>query len=243
LLAVEQEAIRRLIMHPGLISTGIVVTFAATVVFIIYSLKKHRRELEAYAQRKGYQFYGGTMGYDLERTSIRPDDFLLLSRDKNDRYGKTVKGNNVMEGKTGSVKICIFDYSYSTDSDSPNHSQTVVHLSDNQISLPLFQLEPENFLHRLASKMGYQDIDFTSDPYFSNAYLLRGEQEDRIRQLFNKELRNFFYHRKKLSAEGNGNAMLFYYSNKSIPVKDLDTFVNECLKAFNLFRKRAGGNR
>ena len=89
-------------------------------------------------------------------------------------------------------------------------------------ALPQFDLRPENFLHRIGSAFGYQDIDFDSNPEFSKRYLLRGDEEQ-VRRLFTPSLLMFFEQLEKgWSVETSGPWLMAYRLGKQLkPQADL----------------------
>ncbi|MEC9473853.1 MAG: hypothetical protein VX584_04130, partial [Actinomycetota bacterium] len=60
-------------------------------------------------------------------------------------------------------------------------------LDAEDLQLPTFVIRPENLFHKIGSTFGYQDIDFDAHPTFSKRYLLRGPDEEAIRNTFTDE--------------------------------------------------------
>ena len=107
-----------------------------------------------------------------------------------------------------------------------------------QLSLPHFGVLPEEWHHKLRSKLGYQDIDFESHPTaveFSKKYLLRGKDEQKIRALFTDEVLAFFAGQDKLCVEGFSSHLCFYRAFKLIEPEDIPAFMKEGFEVFRLF--------
>jgi hypothetical protein len=70
----------------------------------------------------------------------------------------------------------------------------------------------------IGEKLGGEDIDFPNDDEFSSAYVLQGDTE-RVRQLFNREVRRFFLRNKDEFAtfEANKSAVMIDYGSRIHP--------------------------
>ena len=117
--------------------------------------------------------------------------------------------------------------------------QTVICFHSPQLSLPGFGVRPEEWHHKLRSKLGYQDIDFESHPTaaeFSKKYLLRGKDEQKIRVLFTDTVLTFFAaHPDKVCVEGSGDQLIWYRNGKIIKPEDIPAFMKEGFEVFRLF--------
>ena len=117
--------------------------------------------------------------------------------------------------------------------------QTVICFHSPQLSLPRFGVRPEEWHHKLRSKLGYQDIDFESHPTaveFSKKYLLRGEDEQTIRALFTDAVLTFFAaHPDKVCVEGSDDQLIWYQPGKIIEPEDIPAFMKEGFEVFRLF--------
>ena len=119
--------------------------------------------------------------------------------------------------------------------------QTVICFHSPQLSLPRFGVRPEEWHHKLRSKLGYQDIDFESHPTaveFSKKYLLRGRGEQKIRALFTDKVLAFFAGQDKLCVEGFSSHLCFYRAEKLIEPEDIPAFMKEGFEVFRLFARK-----
>lgn len=110
------------------------------------------------------------------------------------KQGEPQRISSLIEGKTESLEVALFDYRFhqSGAGDSKRRTLTVVHVRSPRIDLPAFTLAPEFGLNRALGSAGANDIDFECHPRFSDLRVLAGEDEPRIRAMFNDELLSFF---------------------------------------------------
>ena len=167
-------------MNPAaLIGVGVVALAGGGVYASIRFERKRTEELEQACTAMGFQW----LGDGLHLLPALP----LFSKG----HGRKVK--NAMEGTTADRRVTLLDYTYVTGSgrSQQTHRQTVAVFPAGARGLPDFTLAPENFFHKIGQMFGYQDIDFDGDEAFSNAYLLRGQDEAAIRSALNAVVRSF----------------------------------------------------
>ncbi|HZH99197.1 MAG TPA: hypothetical protein VEX38_09520 [Fimbriimonadaceae bacterium] len=88
---------------------------------------------------------------------------------------------NLVYGRRGEIDWAIFDYTYKvTSSNGKSTSTTTYHWSvvcaRIPVLLPAMTLEPENFLHRVGSKLGMRELTFEVEE-FNRKYFVRCDQE------------------------------------------------------------------
>jgi hypothetical protein len=103
------------------------------------------------------------------------------------------------------------------------------------LNLPPFDLRPEGVLLKIAQSLGMKDIDFADAPGFSRMYMLRGQDEAAIRQLFTPALLRFCEANRGLWISGAGNLLWFHRENRRAKAVDLDAFVNAARETVALF--------
>jgi hypothetical protein len=154
--------------------------------------------------------------------------------------GRSQRVSNVARGSQGSIGFIVFDHKYTTGAGKHQHTttQTVVHARSPRLSLPPFELGPENVFHKIGQKLGYHDIDFESSPEFSSKYLLRAkEHEEEVRALFTPPVLNYFEQHPNLSVEGMGDEMLIYRNARQTKIDDLRMFVEDALATARQFER------
>ncbi len=211
----------------------IVVGLAALVILIYYSnlVKKKRNEaLQRAADELGLYF--SSEGDEALRSSL--SGFHLFSQ------GHSKRLTGLIQGVTRHVGVAIFDYRYVTTRGNKNdrsREQTVICFQLGKQSLPTFCLRPENVWHKMGAWLGGQDIDFESHPTFSAKYLLQGEDESAIRDLFTDEALAFYEARPGLCTEGGGDRLLFYRSSVRVKPEAIHSFMEEGFAVLALFQR------
>ncbi len=198
-------------------------------VIAIYSWQKDKertRQLQLTAGQLGWTFAASTpmnMIAGLER-------FALFN------YGHSKEIKNMMYGEANGVKAAVFDYVYVTGygKNRQTHNQTVVYLEPANLNVPHFALRPENFLHKMFSAFGYQDIDFGQRPEFSREYLLRGQDEQAIRNTFNDRLLSFYESYPGTCTDAGGNQLFLYRAGYRFQPQEIQSYVGLGLNLLGL---------
>ena len=199
-----------------LIIGGVAVFVAVIIMFVAYAERKRREGLEEIANELGLTFLRD--GDSNIHNQI--GGFGLFNQ------GRRREMSNLIKGTTDEVQIAIFDYKYVTGSgkNQSTHSQTVASLQSNLINAPDFTLRPEGMFDKIGGALGFQDIDFETHPQFSSMFVLKGDNEARIREFFTNELLEFFETQSGISLEARQGALIFYRPRsraKPEQVKDL----------------------
>ena len=150
---------------------------------------------------------------------------------------------NALEGDAGDTRITIGDYQYTTGSgkNRTTHVQTRCVLESSTMRLPHCYLRPENaFFDKIGALFGGQDINFADDPEFSSGYVLQGDHEPAVRNLFDENVRSWFGERRgrRFYFEANGDKLVFHYGKKRKP-EEAGQLMQEALEIMNLFQQSA----
>ena len=156
-----------------------------------------------------------------------------------------LSGDSEQLGYGEAFEVTVLECSYgvaSGEASTKTIVQTVICFHSSQLSLPDFSMRPEEWHHKLRSKLGYQDIDFESHPtavQFSKKYLLRGEDEQTIRALFTDAVLTFFAaHPDKVCVEGSDDQLIWYQPGKIIEPEYIPAFMKEGFEVFRLFARK-----
>jgi hypothetical protein len=189
--------------------------------------KKRTAALLAMAQRLGFRFEPRA-----DIAMLGPASALHLFTQGRDR-----QVSNLLAGEKSGVGVRLFDHSYVTGAGKNRKTwrQTAALLDWPTAKLPAFELRPENVFHRIGSAFGYQDIDFPTQPEFSRLFLLRGQDEARVRQAFNVAVLDFFQRHPGVSAEGEGTTLVYYVANKRCPPETTEAFMRDGLELVRRF--------
>lgn len=87
---------------------------------------------------------------------------------------------------------------------------TVLQVSDIDMVIPDFALEPEGLWSKLFESIPGKDIDFKSHPVFSKKYYLRGKNEVQVRNFFSESIIRFLENREEIHVECHRNRLIFY---------------------------------
>jgi len=153
--------------------------------------------------------------------------------------GHSKKIRNLMRGRVRDSDIAVFDYRYTVGAGKNRHtySQTVISLHPQGRGLPAFSMRPEHVFHKIGSLVGYQDIDFETNPAFSKRYLLRGPDEAAVRNTFTMRVLMFFEAEEGLCVEADGRTLIVYRHSKRIKPEDLREFIDTGMRIADLFQR------
>ncbi len=181
--------------------------------------------------------------YDLvRRTSLRLglglDQFHLTT------LGRAPLLTNLQCRKEEGTNVVSFDYQQVIGEGKARHTtrETVVCLRRPGTRLPEFAIRPSGvgWLNRDLFEVftGPTDINFESHPQFSNHYLLRGDNEETIRRLFNTSVLDFFEQQEGLIVECCGNKLLIYRGNVTVDPDHRRPLIEEALQLLALLQRR-----
>ncbi len=194
-------------MEPRLVVALAVVVVALAVIAVLANRarwKKRRERWTAVAVELGFSVVDGSEL--LSRCGSLP--IFQKGRDRRVR--------NLVRGSTWGPEAWLADYQYVTGAgkNQRTHLATICVLRDSRLSLPQFELAPENpIADRFATLLGMQDVDFDDDPAFSTAYRLIGPDEAAIRAAFDQSVRSQLAQRpvRVEHLEGAGDAILVHH--------------------------------
>lgn len=212
---------------------GILVVFAIAIITGVVlhhrAEKKRAEEIAGLAEQLGLQHYPQGDPELLQRLSR----FELFSKGRR----RTIV--NMLHGKAEGVDLALFDYSYVTGSgkNKRTYRQTVVYIRADDLNAPEFALGPENFLHRIGQFFGMRDINFDEYPTFSANFLLRGPNEEAIRDYFNEERVKFLENNPLMSLEAHGNQLAVFRTNHRQPTDQMQALMSIGFDVYTRFRE------
>lgn len=193
-----------------------------------YYEDKRREKLEVVSNKLSMEYQAKDEG---EKLISNLQGFRLMS------LGTNQKLYNVLRGQADQLQVVIFDYCYTIGSgkNSSTYDQTVMLIETSDMNLPKFKMRPENVFHRIS---GVQDIDFDDAPVFSKQYLLQGDDETAIRQLFTPAILAHFTKEEGLCVEGNRDQLILYKNGKRLSPEDIPSFMKKHLGVAHLFVRK-----
>lgn len=102
---------------------------------------------------------------------------------------------------------------------------TVLHVSDLDLHIPNFSLEPEKLWTKLSEVAFGKDIDFKDHPAFSSKYYLRAEDELSVRRFFAEILISFLQSHKITHVESQRSKLLIYEKHETLSVTELSDVI------------------
>jgi len=207
------------------IGTGIGMIF-------VFSRRLEKKRAEALVQVAGELRLVFTPGGD-ETLMSEHGAFHLFSQ------GHSKKIKNLMRGTVRDSNVALFDYEYTVGGGKHRHtwSQTVISLHLQGRMLPAFSMRPEQVWHKLGSMMGYQDIDFESNPDFSKKYLLRGRDEAAVRNIFTNRVLIFFESEPGLCVEAEARTLIVYRHSAKVKPEAFRGFVDKGIQVAGFFER------
>jgi len=214
---------------------ALVVAFIVIFIASRIQQKKRTAALAALAQTMGFNFEGTAWG---DPTCAPRLQTALFHRGHSQRF------KNIMTGNFAGFPTSVFDYWFTTGGGKSSHtwSQTVFAFTVD-LWLPVFEMRPENFVERISDAFTHKDIDFDSHPEFSQRYLLRGEDKEKVRELFTPALLTFLEGLpadKKWHTEGDGHTLVFYRSDATAPPEEIPSLLEETVSIAKTFLSCCG---
>jgi len=191
---------------------GVILILIGGAVWLSAKMEKKRAEgWRQAASELGVQFLG-----DHHETLNRFGRMKMFQR------GSSRRMFNVIAGDLGPVRVVLGDFRYTTGSGKHKHTHhlTVCIVENDAINIPACFLRPERrFMDALGSLLGGQDIDFVDDPEFSRAFVLQGESEAAVREIFDSEVRAWFcaHQDANLQFEARGNTLALHTGRRRQP--------------------------
>lgn len=213
---------------PIIIGVGVgIVAIIAIILIATYYYEKKRTESFAEAAEN--------MGLSFEPAGD-PSLIVTLGSFQLFQSGRSKRVKNMIFGDSGDVSLGVFDYQYTTGhgKHSKTTSQTVLYVESKILRSPDFALCPKNFFHSIAGLFGYQDINFDSHVVFSSNYLLRGSNEDAIRQIFQQPVLDFFESNLGLTVEASDGHLLFFRAGRRINADEISQLMSDGLQVHSV---------
>ncbi len=211
--------------------------FAGVIIAVVVFFARYAKRLER-ERTMGLKSSATMLGWQFAAESPL-DYFPNLNAFPLFSEGHTKQIKNLMYGERNGVKAALFDYVYVVGHGKHRHThyQSVAYFEPRDLSVPFFSLRPENVWHKLTTVLGYQDIDFSNRPTFSSAYLLRGPEEQAIRNAFDDELLGFYETNPGISTDGGGNQLFIFRPGHRTPPLEARSFVDLASRLQEIFSR------
>ncbi len=164
-------------------------------------LSPRQLELRKFADKNEWSFFPQKV-----KSGIKYRDFPIQNGNKIP-YEENTLGKYVDAGKLESSDITLQEGARQSQSEI---QITILQVSETELYVPDFALEPEGLFSVLFEGVSGKDIDFDSHPVFSKKYYLRGQNEDQVRKFFTEDIIQFLENREEMHIECHRNRLIFY---------------------------------
>lgn len=184
-------------------------------------------ELRKFSEEQEYTFYPQKV-----RSVLKYKDFPI-EQGIHVRYEE-----NILEKYLDSGRITVSDIFVTEGAGQAERTIpiTVALLSEVNLLIPDFAVEPENLWSKFSELTSGKDIDFKHHPEFSKKYYLRGELDDQIRDFFTEPLLSFLENREEIHIECHRNKLLFYMKRERLSPTEilyLEKFAEDFLEVIH----------
>ena len=216
-------------MEPGIIVLFVVFVIAM-IALAIYSHYKRRQMWQELAKKYGLRYDSGDPLGLLERY-----EFALFQN------GHSQDVSNTLDGTVDGMDVAFFDFTYKTGS---GKNQSTHHYSAMLTDLPIprgqappgatLHIRPEHFFHRIASALGFDDINFEYER-FNRAFRVTGSDKKFAYDICHPDMMEFLLAHPEHCWEIQAGKLLLY--SDSMGTFDADE-VERCLTDARGFLER-----
>jgi hypothetical protein len=212
---------------------GFIVSVVVLGGLVLYFDRLRSKKIEAVAQSLGLTFRLKPTEAD---TALPAGSYLA-----NEGHGHSV--SNVLEAaRSDELNFTLFDYQYTigTGRSACTYNQTVTKMQSALFHLPQFILFPETFFAKMGKMFGKSDINFPESPEFSRKFVLRGDDEAAIWELFNPALRQALEAHDRLTIEGVGELLFIFRAGRRSKPAELPAEIEQDKRIAALFFEAQG---
>jgi MFS superfamily sulfate permease-like transporter len=139
-----------------------------------------------------------------------------------EKGARIVYEENVLSRYDEYGKVEISDITVTEGAGAAQHDSkiTVAHVSDLELTMPDFALEPESLFTKLSEISFGRDINFGDHPVFSKKYYLRGENENDVRNFFSPQILAFLERHEDMHIESHRSKLLIYMKRDLLTVEE-----------------------
>lgn len=201
--------------------------FSRTTNRIEIKLTPRQMELRRFAEANDFAFYPQKV-----RNLMKYKDFPMQKGNKIP-YEENLLTKYLEFGKLETSDIILVEGARQERNET---RMTLIQLSETDLHIPDFALEPENLWSKLSEAVSGNDIDFASYPAFSGKYYLRSEDEASVRAFFTESVIRFLESHEAMHIECHKNKLIFFTKRDVLDVVELlhaTTFAEEFLELIN----------
>jgi hypothetical protein len=193
----------------------LVLIVAAVLLFLRLRAQKRRVALTEMAQRLGLTFEATDWGSRSSGPQLESPHFA-------NSYNQSFA--NSLSGERAGLYASFFDHVINSRN---GHTDTIASFTQG-IFLPEFALVQQDVLKKIGELVRHRQIDFPSDTAFSERFDLVGSDEDRVRELFTADMREFLAGiEPEWRIEASGPTLLMYQAGYTVKPEEFSDFVDE----------------
>lgn len=184
------------------------------------TLTSRQKKLQELAHENGW-------GFDLtvRRFVLSFEKFHLF------RFKTVDRIYNKMIGEICNCTVTIQDLDFHEgEFQTKVSNKTTAALITLERTIPLFTIEKEHILDRLAALAGYDDIDFDNFKNFSDKFRLKGKDESAVRGFFHSDLIQFLEQECIYRLESAGNTILILGKERPMSETEIKNLIAFCRK-------------
>lgn len=175
-------------------------------------LSPRQMDLRAFAERNEYTFFPQKV-----RSALKYRNFPI-QRGMKISYEENILEKYLEQGRISVSDVTLAEGALSSKIET---QITLVLITEIDVPIPDFALEPERLLTKFSELAGTKDIDFSEHQGFSKKYYLKGEQESKIREFFTEGILKFLENREDIHIECHKNKLLFYKKRDLLQTDDI----------------------
>jgi hypothetical protein len=187
---------------------------AAVLLFQWWWAQRRKKSLSDVASQLGLTF-------EAEDWGTRSSGPQLESRHFAQDYGQNFR--NSMSGEREGLRVSFFDHVISGRS---GHTDTIASFTQS-IFLPEFAFAQQDVFNKIGDSVLHRQIEFSSDPAFSERFRLLGADGDRVRELFTPDMREFLGGiEPQWRIEASGHTLVIYVDGYVVKSAEFADFVD-----------------
>ncbi|MFH1423244.1 MAG: hypothetical protein ABIH42_11110 [Planctomycetota bacterium] len=193
-------------MPQALLLIVIVAVIIGVVSLYCLYIKKRREALSALAKEIG-------LSYSPKDLFNIPRKFGHLSMFQ---HGDSRRAYDVLFGEKDGAEVYIFNYIYYTGSGKNRHAHTFTNcVLRGKDRFPYLILRPESFLDKMASFIGFDDIDFESAK-FSKKFFVKSRDRKFAYDVIHPQMMEFLLAVSNINVEIGEREFLFHFNRTLI---------------------------
>jgi hypothetical protein len=194
------------------------------IIYYFYKRKQYKEVINLTSKSRLKPLSRGAFFRFIEKPS-----FSLLSLRVAD-----VKEDYIFQGEYNGNNVCLF-YLSMVNGQFKRLIQTAVYIQSKKTHFPNFMLKPMDIKNNMEKIFEGKDILFPDNTRFTKDYILKGNNEDQVRNLFKPHVINFFERNQDVVIETNGKGIIICFADNLVEPSNYQMFIEKILGILRLF--------